>query len=660
MANLTAMVSTYNSSLTVVNRIEQKMEVVVNQIYHAAEATDKFKNKLETVGADTSSISQGFKNLASSIDFVDVAIKGMNIADEFTNTSKKLGLITDGLKEQEELQDKIFAAANRSRGDYGSMAGNVAGMMLPEGNSFTNNDEAIDFVELLQKSFKVSGTDSSTQSDVMTQLTQAMSTGGLQGDDFTSIMNNAPMVANAIADYTGKNIDKLKEMSSQGLITSEIIKNAMFAAGNDINDQFADMPTTFADIWKRIKDGALQAFAPIMEAVSNLINSNAFLSIVGGIITVISFLGSAIDGVINFIIGNWPLIQSILMAIGVFLTIYAINLATQLLPGLILTGLMGLQSGLMIAAGWVAANLPMLLLIATLALVIYGFIQAGVTVQDVFSFIGGFIGVVIAGIINLFLGFGELVLGIINALYAPWVWFCNFMANVFTSPISSIIYLFHGLGDSALGVLESIASAMDFVFGSNMADTVAGWRAGLKEMADDAVAEYAPNENYQKKVDFEYSLKDFGVEGVNYKDAYDAGDKLGKGAYDNLVNLTNSLIAPDSTTLPENVNNLTDSLTDTNSLDTSLNDLGTTSNPMNVKGTGSNGTMEVDMADEDLQYLRDIAERDYINQFSSATLAPNISVQFGDVHETADADAVAGRIRKILQEEISMTAEGAY
>jgi hypothetical protein len=277
---------------------------------------------------------------------------------------------------------------------------------------------------------------------------------------------------------------------------------------------------------------------------------------------------------------------------------------------------------------------------------IYGLQQAGVTVEDVFGFIGGFIGATVAVVRNLLVGFLELILGIINFISNIFVVFINFFANAFENPISSAIYLFQGLADIVLGIIEKIASALDFVLGTKMAETVSGWRSGLKEMADAAVAKYAPNENYQKIIETnDLGVEDFGLQRMKYGESWAKGDSIGRKAYGGLG---------------DKLSELTDAMTKDKDEDKGYNPDDFKEHPITVKGTGTGDKVNVDMSDEDLKYLRDIAERDYINKFSTATLAPNIQVTFGDVHETADANAVAGRIKTILQEEIAMSAEGAY
>lgn len=627
MATLKAMFRLFDGYSSTIDKINKKTDEATNKIMKASGATDKLNDELEATGAGASRASGGLGKFLKITTLVAGAIKSMDIADEYTNTAARLSLINDGLQTQAELQDKIFAAADRSKGAYSSMASAISKMGITAGENFKSNDELIAFTELIQKGFKVGGSSSAEQSSAMLQLTQAMGAGKLQGDEFRSIMENAPMIADAIAKYTGKSKGELKQMSADGVITADIIKNAMFMAADDINAKFATMPMTFADIWNKMKNGALKAFGPIIEAANNLINSAAFIDIVNGVIIGVNLLSIAIGALINFIVDNWPLIQSVMLAIGAFLLYQLIGYLTAAIPVLIAN-----------VALWWSMNLPMLAIIATIALILYALQSMGVTFEDVFGFIGGVVGVAIAGIWNLFIGLFELVLGVLNFLVNPFVGFANFIGNVFTNPISSIIYLFQGMADGVLGIIETIASALDFVFGSKMADSVAGWRSGLKDMADAAVAKYAPNENYQKIMNEQnWSASDFGLERMSYADSWKKGEATGKNVYGNLEGA---------------ISKLTSSFTDKSA--------GTELDPVTVKGYGNNGAVKVDMSDEDLKYLRDIAERNYINKFSTATLAPNVSIQFGDVHEEADVDKLHGRITKILREEIAMSAEGDY
>lgn len=616
------------------------------------------------------------KEMVSSFkDIANSAVKYMNMVDEFTNTSTKLSLINKGMQTQVELQDKVFAAANRSRGAYSDMASAVSDMGLMAGDQFKTNDELIAFTELAQKSFKGGGSSAEEQSSGMLQLTQSMGAGKLEGDGFDSIMKNAPMIADAIAKYTGKSKGELREMASQGLITSDIIKNAMFASGKEINDKFKDMPMTFADIWNRIKNGATQALAGVMERISNFVKSDTVTQVVNSISNAVGILAAVVSGALDLVmavsacfVDNWSWIEPIIWGIFAALVVYNATMGfawlTTLKSAAVLAwktivdwaetaaiiAMTAAQDGLNAALALCPITWIIIAVIALIA-IFYAAVAAvnhfaGTSISATGIIMGGF-ATVGAFIYDLLLGIVELVLGVINGVAGYFTRFANFIGNIFTSPVSSIIYLFQGMADGILGTLEKIASAMDFVFGTKMAVTIAGWRTDLKGKADAAVAKYAPNENYQNVIDnLDLSVDDLGLKRIKYGDAYKSGYSLGEKVDNKASSLTDLFTGAGDIATAKN--------------STLGSDLGSASNPLSVKGTGANGAADVNMADEDLQYLRDIAERDYINKFSTATLAPNVTIQFGDVHEEADANKVAGRIKMILQEEIAIAAEGVY
>lgn len=176
-------------------------------------------------------------------------------------------MINDGLQSTAELQDMIAASANRARSSYQSTAEAVSKLGVLAGNAFSGNEEMIAFTELMNKNFVIGGSSIQEQTAAMYQLTQAMAAGRLQGDEFRSIMENAPLLAQAIADYMGKPMGELKEMSKEGLITAEVIKGAMFASANEINDRFAQMPMTFGQVGTILKNTLLQTFEPVIQAI---------------------------------------------------------------------------------------------------------------------------------------------------------------------------------------------------------------------------------------------------------------------------------------------------------------------------------------------------------------------------------------------------------
>lgn len=664
MATLKAMFRLFDGYSTTVDKIVRKTDQATNKILGASGATDKFNDKLKKAGAGSSFFSSGLGKIVGVAATATTALKSMNITDEFINTNARIALINDGLQTQAELQEKIFQSANRSKGAYTDMAGAITRMGLLAGESFGSNDELIAFTELVQKSFKVGGASQSEQSAAMLQLSQAMAAGKLQGDEFRSIMENAPMIAQAIADYTGKSKGELKEMSSEGTITADIIKNSMFAMSDEINSKFATMPVTFGDIWNKIKNGGLKAFNSVMTKTSELINTSQFQSFVDNMVNGFYIIAGAanialdiISGIGSFISSNWGIIEPILWGVIAALIVYnamsgiayfktlqqigakMAKVAIDWLEYAAIFALTVAQQGLNAA---LAACPITWIIIAVIALIALFYVAIGVinklagTSISATGIIAGVFMTCLAFIGNLFVTLINSIIDIIGVVWDFIATFAEFFANVFNDPIGSIIRLFAGLADTVLGILEGIASAIDTIFGSNLSNAVSGWRDSLQVKVDDLVGE--PKIKIERMDTSQYKLDRF-----NYGDAYNAGYNWGTNLSDkfNLGSLLNGLG-------DKGINGALGS------------DFGTSSNPLAVEGTGKDGAVDVDMADEDLQYLRDIAERDYINKFSTATLAPNIQITFGDVHEEADADKVAGRIKKILQEEIATASEGEY
>jgi tape measure domain-containing protein len=551
---------------------------------------------LNATGVSATTAGTGLEKLVGKVAMLTGAMKGIDISDSYMNTSARLGLITDDLKEQKALQKDIFAAANRSKGSYAGMANAVAKLGITAMDAFGSNSELVGFTELLQKSFKVGGASQSEQSSGLLQLTQAMAAGKLQGDEFRSIMENAPMVAMAIAEYTGKSKGELKEMSADGLITADIIKNAMFMAADDINSKFADMPYTFADIWTKVKNGGLKAFDPVINKINKLINTDGFMSFVDRVIGGFNTAANAVSWFIDAIVAGWPVIQPILFAIS---SVMLVDMIRKIYIA---------------AAGWWSMHLPILLIIGVIASVIIILNHLGISFQDIFSFVGGVVGVFATYFYNRFVYMWNFVAA-----------FINFFGNVFNDPVASIKALFLDLAVTGLGYIEKLAQGIEDVLnkipGVNI-DLTSGIESFKNKLADASasIKSEAQLKTYVQSKDF-----------MDYSEGYTKGSNMGSDIYSKMSGA---------------ITGLTDSIT------------GTSSDPTIVEGSGANGGVKVDMSDEDLSYLRSLAERDYINKFSSATLAPNIVFNISDVKETADLNVLKGYLEGIMREEIDLVAEG--
>ena len=622
-----------------INKILGSTKSAEDKIKAISGSTDNLNKKLASIKSGASSGTGGINSLVNSLKGLAAAYltiqaiqKGMDIADNYTNTAARLSLINDGLQTNAQLQDKIFKAAERSRGSYTGMASSVAKMGLLAKDAFKGNDEIIAFTELVQKSFKVGGASTQEQQSGMYQLTQAMAAGKLQGDEFRSIMENAPMIADAIAKFTGKSKGELKEMSKDGTITADIIKNAMFAMSGDINKKFDTMPRTFGDIFTQLGNNALKAFEPVIQKISGILNSPSFANFSNGLIQGINMaafvLGVLIDGFIwlgSVIQSNWGIIEPILIAIGMALLFWSVSQ----IPMLITKLWMMLPPVLAQAAAWLAVNWPILLIGAAIGLLLYAMINFGDTVVEVVGFVGGIFGVLFAFLFNKFAFFANFVLSV-----------AEFFINVWKDPIYAVKKLFYDLSINALSFLLNIAKGIENVINKipglnvNMTGSMEGLLKTLESQRDNLKSE--------KDV---VKLKKF--EQIDYSTAFTKGQEFGKkagrfavdgvqGAFDKLSSLAK---------MPAGA--------DMSGVDKLMKDGA-------VPVTGKNGNLKVDMSQEDLKYLQDIAEREYVNKFSTATLAPNIKISFGKVTKEADADQVAKRVEKILKEQIAIAAEGSY
>ncbi|QHI72901.1 tape measure protein [Aminipila terrae] len=656
MPTLSAMFKLYDGYSNTISKISQKTADATNKILRASGATDQFNQKLKNTSASANSATGSIGNYVRAALSIASAVKGMSIVDTYINTQSRLKLINDGLQTQSELQDKIFAAADQSRGAYASMAGSIAKLGMLAGDAFSSNDETIKFAALMQKSFKLSGASTEEQTAGMYQLTQAMAAGKLQGDEFRSIMENAPMLAQAIATYTGKTKGDLKQMSADGTITADIIKNAMFAAADEINEKFKKMPMTFGDVWNKFKNSATRAFSDTFKTINKLINSSGFQSMFNNAVGAVYTLGSAINWIIQITTKYWSFIGPILIALSasilagiimklgsiaalfaklnfpVFLIVAAIGLLIEGLDkaGISMQEFFNIASPLLIAIGavllasiikklflmipvlwaqaaavwaqvaaWLILHWQVLLVIVAIALIVIILQALGVKASQVFGFIGGCIGVVIALLQNLG-----------TAVYNAFIFVLKSVDEVVTSCVND-----------AIAAINLIIRALNKI-------------PGVKINLIDGINESYGDLKYQKF--------------ANLSEAYDAGSKIGKKFYSSASDKLGSIGSKLGGFMKgPNLNDLASGL-------------GTTGNPMKVEGTGNDGKVDVNMSDEDLQYLRDIAERDFVNKFSTATLAPNIQVTFGDVHETADVDKMYKRMGKIMQQQLASVGEGDY
>ena len=662
MATLSAMFKLYDRYSSTITKVIEKTDRAAQSILGASKQTDGFNDSLKQTDVMASRASSGITRLIGAVGGLVAAQKAMSLTDTYVNTNARLGLITNGLEEQKALQQDIFAAADRARGDYTEMANAAAKLKMLAGDSFGSNQEAVGFTELLTKSLKISGAGRAEQNSAFLQLTQAMTSGKLQGDEFRSVMENAPMVANAIAEYMGVTKGELKELSSKGVITADIIKNAMFSAADDINGKFGEMPMTFGDIWNRIKNAGMNAFGGVFTKLNQELNSaagqQALSNIITGIYMAANYIGILIDGAMWFyrvISENWGMLSPVVMTlVGAFVAYQvALGLAsgavtlhtaaegihnaalarTEKLTFLATMQQYGFNTALLACPiTWLVGGL--LLLVGGLYLGTAAFNHFAGTSISATGLIVGALFTAGAFVGNLFIGVYNLLIGLLIDGTNLFISFCEFLTNVFYDPIFAIKNLFADLANFVLGVMQSLASAIDAVFGQNLASAVGEWSSRVDAYKQDILTD--------KSVTFDRGSKsDAWLDRINYGSAFQKGYGIGSSAADIASLFDKSILGSGSGGID-------------------FSQFATAGNPAVIKGTGNGGSVKVEN-EEDIEWMRKLAERDYVARISQNTLAPNIRVEFtGPITKEADTDGVAAHMAEQLKEIIASAPEGVY
>ncbi|EFC98172.1 tail length tape measure family protein [Hungatella hathewayi DSM 13479] len=642
---------------TTLNKFIGKVDAASTKTLGASKNTDKLNDSMDRTGRVAEAASSGVAKFVGTVASLAAVKKVMDFTDTYTNTNARLAMITKSLEEQKALQEDIFAAANRARGQYDDMANAVAKMKMLAGDAFGSNQEAIGFTELLQKSLKVSGAGTSEQQSAFLQLTQAMASGKLQGDEFRSIMENAPMVANAIAKYLDVSKGELKELSSDGAITAEIIKNAMFDSADDINEKFKTMPQTFGDVWNRIKNAGTQAFGGVFQKINNILNSDAGQRSINNLIGAIYLAGEAMEGFIDFCVTAWPMVSPFIWAAAAAVGAYALALGVSnglALISAIRTGAQAVGVGLYALALWattgatwgavtaelglteaqLGANAAMyacpIVWIVGLILVLIAVFYAAVAAVNHFSgstisatgIIGAVIGGWAAAVINYFIMMYNMIAEVVN-----------FFANVWNDPIAAVKILFYDLASTVIGYIAEMARSIETIInripGVNVQISAGldNFKAGLEKAATEA-KDAAGWEEVVKKKDF-----------LNGADFANKGYDLGAGLADRASNLFSGFAPKD----PKGLD---------------YSQFATAGNPATVKGTGKGGAVKVEN-EEDIEWMRRLAERDYIARIAQNTLAPNIKVEFnGPITKEADTDNIMSHVSEQLKEMIATAPEG--
>ncbi len=688
----TAAISEARSELA---RVSTTLDDVENNARQASNAQEQFTNSVKQSDNAMSGLVKKVGTLVAAYASFQTLMGAVKLSDQMTQTDARLNMIVDDQGSVEVLKDKIMASANAARADYMATSDVISKLALRAGDAFKGANDKIDmdqvigFTETLNKMYAISGASAEEQASSMLQLTQALGSGVLRGEEFNAVFEAAPNIMQEVAKYMDVPIGKLRELAADGQISAEIVKNAILSASGDIGGTFSEMDYTWEQVMNKAKNRAYDAFGAIHEKLNELANNEAvqnfIYNMVDSLAIVANLAVSAFEQLASmgqFIADNWSIISPIIFGVITALTIYAaisaivatINGINALSESIKAAALM-MSTGATFAATVAQHGLNAALLACPITWIVLGIIaivaaviafcawiaKSGGVATTAFGVIAGAANTAVAFIWNLFLGLVDFLLSIINYLQAPWVAFANFFGNLFNDPLAAIIHAFGTMADAVLGILEGIARAIDAVFGSNLADAVSGWRGSLDSKVE-AFAKDKGNGTYKEIIENEnYSTESLGLQRKDYGDAYKAGaawgdgisnkvsDKLGDFSFDSILG---KLTAPDTSSLGTGIDGLGGY--DIPSYDELAGNVG------DIKDNTGSIKDAVDVSEEDLKYLRDIAEQEAINRFTTA----EISVDFGGVSNTInndmDIDGFMDVFTDRLYESMTVAAEGLH
>lgn len=638
-------------------------------------------------------LNKGLRNGTSAADGLLGKVKGivatlaagagakalLGLSDKLTSTTARLSFLVDDGGSVDELEQKIMASAQRSRAAYLNTASAIASMGANAGRAFESNDELIAFMEQVNKQFVIGGATAEGQSAAMLQLTQAMAAGALRGEELNSILENAPGIARAIESYMGVAEGSIKSYAEEGLITADVVKNALLSVADETNAKFESMPMTWAQICTKMQNTALAAFEPVLTRLNQVANSAQFNTVIDGAINGLAMLASVATGVLDllingaaFVVDNWswisPIVYGLVAAFiaynAVALITNGINAAMALAEGvkaaalMMSTGATFAQTAAQYGLNAALAACPITwIVVAVIALVaaIYAACSAIAKFTGIansgFGVIAGGINVVIQFFVNLGLTVANIALGIWNALGAC----AQNIGIAFSNVISGVQSWFYNLLSTALTVVAGICEAL------NKLPFVEFDYSGITNAASDYASKAAEASGNIK--DF-VSVGDAFSEGMStfdtwqsgwVSDAFNAGANWGDGVASGVSDAVSGLFDMD---LGAATDYGAGGLGTGGYGDFAMDDLlGNTGQTAANTGAAADA---LSTSTEELEYLRDIAERDAINRFTTAEVKIDMTGMQNRIEGGADLDGVISTLTDGFTEALLTAAEGVH
>lgn len=657
-------------------RLSQTVGNTERYIRDNVDEQGRFNQEISAGTQQANELTNTIKRAVAAYVSIQSVGKALNISDELVQTTSRLNMMNDGVQTTAELVNMVYAAAQDARGSFSQMADVVARFGNNAKDAFSSSEEVVAFADLIQKQMTIAGASTQEAANAELQLSQALGSGVLRGDELNSIFEQAPNLIQNIADYLDVPIGKIREMAADGELSADVVKAAIFSAADDINSKFNEMPMTWGQMWQSMQNTALIAFQPVLQRLNDLANSEAFQTFIQGAIEAMATLANILLNVFDlavsigtFIGDNWsiiaPIVYGIVAALTAYIAISAIVAA--------INGVMAIAEGVKAAAQMMATGATfaetaaqqglnaalmacpltwIIMLILALIVVIFAVCNAIAKMTGIansgFGVITGGVNVVIQFFKNLGLTVANIALGIGNAIAA----LASNMMTAFHNAICSIQSWFYNLLSTALSVIEGICAAL------NKLPFVEFDYSGISSAADDYAAkssEAAGNkEDYQSISDaFNEGFTTFDAFQDGWaSDAFNAGAAWGDGVADKVSNFSLSDVFG-QTDIP-NVGDYTSGFSD------AIANSGVGDGIGNIDDNTGKIKDSLDITEEDLKYLRDIAEQEAINRFTTAEINVDMSGMQNTVNSGDDIDGFMTKLTDSVNEAVDNMTEGVH
>lgn len=657
-------------------RLSQTVGNTERYIRDNVDEQGRFNQEISAGTQQANELTNTIKRAVAAYISIQSVGKALNISDELVQTTSRLNMMNDGVQTTAELVNMVYAAAQDARGSFSQMADVVARFGNNAKDAFSSSEEVVAFADLIQKQMTIAGASTQEAANAELQLSQALGSGVLRGDELNSIFEQAPNLIQNIADYLDVPIGKIREMAADGELSADVVKAAIFSAADDINSKFNEMPMTWGQMWQSMQNTALIAFQPVLQRLNDLANSEAFQTFIQGAIEAMATLANILLNVFDlavsigtFIGDNWsiiaPIVYGIVAALTAYIAISAIVAA--------INGVMAIAEGVKAAAQMMATGATfaetaaqqglnaalmacpltwIIMLILALIVVIFVVCNAIAKMTGIansgFGVITGGVNVVIQFFKNLGLTVANIALGIGNAIAA----LASNIMTAFHNAICNVQSWFYNLLSTACSVIENIAAAL------NKLPFVSFDYSGISSAADDYAAK--ASEAAGNKEDYT-SISDAFNEGFTTfdafqdgwaSDAFNAGAAWGDGVADKVSNFSLSDVFG-QTDIP-NVGDYTSGFND------AIANSGIGDGVGSIDDNTGKIKDSLDVTEEDLKYLRDIAEQEAINRFTTAEINVDMSGMQNTVNSGDDIDGFMTKLTDSVNEAVDNMTEGVH